>query len=356
MLEDAESLAGVGEFEIARELVEAVSSHSDSAMMRSLTREWSRRIDHMQYGATDRVAAPGPPNAISHITRIPDIAPEDAHVARIARDFEAADNNPAAMLLSHREATVPPPSIPSTEETHEVPASTPSPARTTGEPMTSTAELPVESRTVPLLANLVRSFGISTSARPNESAAKPSHQATTPTIIINPPGPAQASVTPSLTATYSPGQVTYFSAICFAIGLLMCPAALLVAMATARRVAGQTGPLFQISVIREESQSDANPKLADAEISVVSPSAGLPQSEVPPIRQDDVDGQINVADDRNGGQGEDSFASPRILSMADESGQNQDPATNKPPNIYRQIVDHNVVLQQNNYRPIVDHS
>ena len=95
MLQDAESLAGVGEFEIARELVEAVSSHSDSATMRSLTEEWRRRIDHMQYGAIARVASPEPSDAINHITRIPDVAPEDAHVARIARDLAAADSKSA---------------------------------------------------------------------------------------------------------------------------------------------------------------------------------------------------------------------------------------------------------------------
>ena len=193
-------------------------------------------------------------------------------------------------------------------------------------------------------------------SRPNEGTAKPSHPATTPTIIINPPGPAQASVTRSLTATYSTGQVTYFSALCFAIGLLMCPAALLVGMATARRVAGQTGPLFQISVVHGDAQSDTNPTFSDAETSAVSPSAGLPKSESSPIGHDNVDGQINVTDETNRDHGEDSFASPMILSMASDSGQNQDPVTIKPSNIFRQIVDHNVVLRQNNYRPIVDHS
>ncbi len=359
MLEDADSLAGAGEFDIARELVAAVSSHSDSSMIRSLTKEWSLRIDHMQYGANDRVASPEGSSIRSHIARIPNVAPDNGHVARIARGFEPVDDNSSAMLLSHRETTVPARSIPSTEHSNHFPASTHAAATTPNESTAGVAELPVESRSVPLLENLARSFGISTNARSSEGSSHRAHHAATPTIIINPPSHAPTPVTPSLNTAYSSEQVTYVSAFCFAIGLLMCPAALLVGMATARRVAGRSGPLFQISVIREDSLPHGTPTFKHDDISAGSQSEDSPQHETQPVRDDIYEANADephVANAMASDRDDKSSSSPRILSMAIETAQTEGPIKTKSSNIFRQIVDHNVVLQQNNYRPIVDHS
>lgn len=120
----------------------------------------------------------------------------------------------------------------------------------------------------------------------------------------------------------------------------MCPAALLVGAAFAKRLSGGRGPLFQITVVRN------GPRDADtSQVSVQPRSQGhaepicesMPNSQResgigdnPPSREDTVEGdEIDSAD---------STASAAAESVQDD--------------IYRRIVDFNLALRSANQQPL----
>ena len=360
MLDDALTMAKEKEFRVARELVTAARSRAVGQKTRAAADRIAAEIDRMEFGVERKMPFK---EQRSGIVRIPEIAPDENRVMQVVSEDGIATVEPTSSLVRATDSS----SVTSNQVAGD---GAELPKQPSSEPKTSGLPVPNARIGYTPLDRLVKNFGIQQPDRQialvepeldhsNRFGETIDRRSVMPTIVINPMTPmthadAGLSIQPNQTSRYSPRQLTYFSAFCFVIGLLMCPATLIVGLAISRRVAGRNGALVQISVMRDEtlqaetvSSPDRKEEVSNATESDSPDGSGECDARILRLKTVDRDASSSRLSQTELEEPEE--LSPEILSI-EESDPTVDPSpvllpADAKPNIFRQIVDHNLSLQ-----------
>ncbi|MCA9213846.1 MAG: hypothetical protein KDB27_12330 [Planctomycetales bacterium] len=321
MLHDARILLEEREFRIARELVDAVLAEPIDLQIRSSAIALREQIDRFDNVTSSPQTSQQAKQTAPKGYPIPEMAVDSHPIIQVANDvvdedtpFDFAD----AERVSRRTPVVRTLSSEFDGENCEM--------RIDVVDSNYSSELPEEKETVALLDNLVSNLGLD-SASLDRTARTEQHQ---PTIVINPPGPAVLAPnnrSQSRAANeYTAQELTYLSALCFAIGLLTCPAALLIGFAFLRRTSGGRGPLIHVSIASEEFTTPSEQKVdSHSHSGRLSPSNhGDEELDSLPCSEDLPE-------------------SPNVMPLHGSSVTPNNKTSEA--NVYRQIVNHNLSIK-----------